>query len=91
MPYHYWKAFGDTDLLREAFPAMVKWIGYLTAHSENGLVVREEEGGWCLGDWCTLDPCALPEPLVNSYYLVKTLGMLREICVIHSENCYSGK
>ena len=85
VPYHYWKAFGDTDVLKEAYPAMIKWIGYLTAHSEHSLVVREEEGGWCLGDWCTLDPCALPEPLVNSYYLVKTLGMLREICAALGE------
>lgn len=79
VPYHFRKIFGETDILREAYPAMKKWIGYLIAHSENSLVVREEEGGWCLGDWCTLEKCALPEPLVNSYYLVKTLGMLREI------------
>lgn len=79
VPYQYWKAFGDTDILREAYPAMQKWIGYLLAHSENGLVVREEEGGWCLGDWCTLEKCTIPEPLVNSYYLVKSLEMLHEI------------
>lgn len=79
VPYRFWKAFGETELLRKAFPAMKKWIGYLIAHSENSLVIREEDGGWCLGDWCTLEECTLPEPLVNSFYLVKTLGMMREI------------
>lgn len=85
VPYRYWKCFGDTEILREAYPSMKKWIGYLTSHSENSLVVREEDGGWCLGDWATLDKCALPEPLVNSYYLVKTLGMMREIAEVIGE------
>ena len=85
VPYHFWKIFGETDILREAYPAMKKWIGYLVAHSEGSLVVREEEGGWCLGDWCTLEKCHIPEPLVNSYYLVKTLGMLREIAAVLGE------
>ena len=52
----------------------------LVSRSENHLVVREEEGGWCLGDWCTLEKCRIPEPLVNTWYLVKQLGMLGEIC-----------
>lgn len=80
VPYRYWKNFGDTDILRECLPAIRKWIDYLESRSENHLVVREEEGGWCLGDWCTLEKCGIPEPLVNTWYLVKQLGMLREIC-----------
>ncbi len=79
VPYHFWKIFGDRNILLKTYPAMKKWIGYLISHSENSLVVREEEGGWCLGDWCTFDKCKLPEPLVNSYYLVITLRMMREI------------
>lgn len=79
VPYYFWKQFGETDILRESYPAMLKWMDYLKAHSEQSLVVREEEGGWCLGDWCTLEACRLPEPLVNSYYFIKSIGMLREI------------
>lgn len=79
VPYWFWKIYGETDTLKVSYPAMKKWIGYLTAHSENSLVVREEEGGWCLGDWATLQKCTIPEPLVNSYYLVVTLRMMREI------------
>ena len=80
VPYQYWKSFGDVSVLRESLPAMKKWIGYLESRSENHLVVREEEGGWCLGDWCTLGKCEVPAPLVNSWYLVKDLDMMREIC-----------
>lgn len=79
VPYHFWQSFGETELLRECYPAMVKWIGYLVEHSEASLVVREEEGGWCLGDWCTLEKCTIPEPLVNSYYMVVSLRMMRKI------------
>lgn len=79
VPYRFWKVYGEREVLKESYPAMKKWIGYLINHSENNLVVREEEGGWCLGDWSTLEKCTIPEPLVNSYYLVVTLRMMREI------------
>lgn len=79
VPYHYWKTFGDVDLICESYPHMKKWIEYLKVHSTNSLVTSEEEGGWCLGDWCTLEKCTLPEPLVNSYYLITSLRMMREM------------
>lgn len=79
VPYHFWKIFGESSIIKETYSAMEKWIKYLTDHSENSLVVREEEGGWCLGDWCTLEKCKLPEPLVNSYYLIISLRMMREM------------
>lgn len=88
VPYRFWKIFGDTDMIRECYPAMKKWIGYLIAHSENSLVVREEEGGWCLGEWgvpVENHHFALPEPLVNSYFLVVTLRMMREIAEVLGE------
>ena len=79
VPYAYYRQYGDTALLDEYYPAMKHWIDYLLDHSENGLVVREEEGGWCLGDWCTYDRCVIPEPFVNTYYLIRSLDMLAEI------------
>lgn len=39
-------------------------------------MIAEEEGGWCLGDWCTPDPPELPEAFVNTYYYI--LG-IREV------------
>ena len=79
VPYEYYRQTGDRELLAECYPAMKKWIGYLERHSENGLVVREEAGGWCLGDWCTYDPCVLPEPFVNTYFHIRSLRMMAEI------------
>ena len=79
VPYQYYKTYGDTSLLYEYYEQMMKWIDYLLSRTENGLVVREEDGGWCLGDWCTLDETKLPEHFVNTCYLIKTLKYMEEI------------
>jgi alpha-L-rhamnosidase len=46
------------------------------------VVVREEERGWCLGDWCTAEKVAIPEPFVNTYFLIKCLDYMTEIAEI---------
>ena len=79
VPYQYYKVYGDTAPLREYYDRMKKWIDYLLDHSEGGLVVREEEGGWCLGDWCTLEKTQIPIPYVNTCYLIKSLRYLEEM------------
>ncbi len=88
VPYYYLKQWGPDDLLAECYQPMKRWIGYLQSRSENNLVVRETPGGWCLGDWCTLEPIRLPEPFVNTYYLVRCLDLLCEIAALlgHSED-----
>ncbi len=79
VPYYYWKQWGDLGVLQECYEPMCRWINYIIGHSENGLVVREEEGGWCLGDWCTLEACRLPEPFVNTFFFIKALRCMQEI------------
>ena len=79
VPYHFWKQYGETALIREYYDGMRQWVTYLENSMENGLVVREEDGGWCLGDWCTLGKCEIPEPFVNTYFFVRSLRMLMEM------------
>ena len=52
VPLAWAKIYGDDSLLVQGYDAILRWFDYMDAHSEKGLVVREEEGGWCLGDWC---------------------------------------
>ena len=66
-------------MLEKCYEPMWRWIQYLKNHCENDLVVREETGGWCLGDWCTLDKTVIPEAFVNSCYFVKILKIVEEI------------
>ncbi len=82
VPWAYYRQFGEKEMLETTYGPMRLWMDYLENHSENGLVTREEEGGWCLGDWCTLEPIAIPAPYVNSCYTLKCLRILCEIAAV---------
>lgn len=81
VPYFYYKHFGDKAVIEEYLPKMQKWVSYMESRSEAGIVVREEEGGWCLGDWCTPGKVLIKESFVNTYYLIKSLEMMIELAV----------
>lgn len=82
VPYQHYRHFGDKKQLEKYYPNMLRWISYMESRSENQIVVREEEGGWCLGDWCTPEPVQISEAFVNTYFLVKALD-----CVIEIATC----
>lgn len=82
VPYAFCKIFGKLDILNEALPAMRRWIDFTEASSDDGLVMREIEGGWCLGDWCYLESAKLPEPFVNTCWFIHTLRLYTELCDI---------
>lgn len=86
VPYMIWKHCNRKDLLRTYYPNMKKYIAYMESRSENGLVVREEERGWCLGDWCTPEKIAIPEPFVNTYFMVKCLQYIAEVSEVLGES-----
>ncbi len=79
VPYNYYKQYGDLEFLKECYPYMKKFVAYMESRCENGLIVREEKGGWCLGDWCTLEEIALPEDYVNTCMYITQLNMLNEV------------
>ena len=76
VPYAYYKEYGDISMLESCREPIKKWIDYLQNHSENGLVVREEKDGWCLGDWAMMGKAEIPAEFVNSCYLLKTLEII---------------
>ena len=52
VPWLNYIHYGDLETLRTAIASIELWLDYLAAHTDsNGLVCREESGGWCLGDW----------------------------------------
>ncbi len=78
VPYTYWRVYGDKGPMLAMYPQMLKWFDYMDAHSENGLVVSDEPGCWCLGDWCTAEEIKIPEPYVNNYFYAKSLRRVLE-------------
>ena len=82
VPYAYYRQYGEAQMLRQCYEPMKKWLSYLDSRLENQLVSREETGGWCLGDWCTLEKTVLPEPFVNTYFYIKCLHILEKIASV---------
>ncbi|MBR3789442.1 MAG: GNAT family N-acetyltransferase, partial [Clostridia bacterium] len=83
VPYSFYKFYRDESFLRKYYQNMLNFLSYMEGRSENGLVVREELGGWCLGDWCSPDNKNLiPEPFVNTYFLIKAFKQVIEISEI---------
>ena len=95
VPYQLYRHYGDDSALSKYYPNMRRYIDYLEAHSEFGLVTSDKEGEWCLGDWCgpnILYPdrgitahsqqILVPAALVNTYFMVKTLQTLCKIARI---------
>ncbi len=82
VPYQYYIHYGDTEILKAAYPHMCRYFDYLEAHSYGTLVVSDKEGEWCLGDWCTPTSVALPAPFVNNYFYIKSLSRTIEVAKI---------
>ncbi len=83
VPYTFYKHYGDKAVLEKYYPNMLMYLDYLQRHSDNGIVMSEELGGWCLGDWCSpKDRNLIPEPFVNTYFYLKTLAMTVEVAEV---------
>ncbi len=95
VPYQLYKHYGDKEILSKYYHNMRRYIDYLEEHSDYGLVTSDKAGNWCLGDWCgpnILYPdrditshnqqVVLPAPMVNTYFMVKSLKQMCKIAKI---------
>ncbi len=87
VPYAYYKHYGDAEPMKKYYGQALHYLDYLEDHSENDLVVSDQPGLWCLGDWCTPHDVHakrpdIPEPFVNTYFYVKTIDVLIETAKI---------
>jgi alpha-L-rhamnosidase len=87
VPYSFYKFYKDKSFLEKYYQNMLNFLDYMELRSENGLVVREELGGWCLGDWCSPgNKNLIPEPFVNTYFLIKAFKQVIEISEVLGED-----
>ncbi len=75
--YHYTKYYGDTSVLKKYYDNMLLFVDYMESRCEDGLIVKEEDKGWCLGDWCNPEKTVIPEDFVNTCMYISQLEMLR--------------
>lgn len=86
VPYEMYKIYDDRETFRRYLPKILRYFDYLDSRSSGGLVCREEQGGWCLGEWCTPEPIAICEPFVNTALYVKQMLMTKEAAEAIGEN-----
>ncbi len=83
VPYAYYKAYGDKEILVELYPKMRKYLQFMQASSPNGLVEKIREG-WCLGDWES--PRGrnglLPPEFVNTCFYILALKQMINIAKV---------
>ena len=79
IPYDYYCRYGDISLFEEYRAQILHWFDSMEGFSEGELVVREREGGWCLGDWCMPNDHTVAEPLVNTFYYIRSLQQFDEL------------
>ena len=65
---------------------MMLYVKYMESRCKNGIVVKEEPKGWCLGDWCTPEKIEIPEPYVNTCLYITHLVLLRKLAVMVNKN-----
>ena len=95
IPYQIYMHYGDVSVLKQYYGNMRRYIDYLDAHTEFGLVTTDKVGEWCLGEWCApiiLYPekditthnqqTFIPAAMVNTYFAIKSLNRLSEIARI---------
>ena len=83
VPMTMYRHYGDKKILETYLPNILKWLDYMESRCENGLVVREEKGGWCLGEWCAPEfPPKIPNEFINTYFYIKGMKTALEICDI---------
>lgn len=76
VPYQFYRHYGHRNELEAMFSSMEKFVEYMESRTENGMIVREEKDGWCLGDWCTPTKIEIPEELVNTTMFISQLKRL---------------
>lgn len=97
--YQLYRHYGDKEILSRYYDNMRRYIDYLESITEFGLVTGGVENIASLGDWCCpniLYPekeiiycdqqSMIPPPMVNTYFMVKSLIQMREIALILDKN-----
>ena len=74
VPWQHYRWYGDAAVLEDHYPAMVRYLDYLTGRSEDGLLT------YGLGDWITTDRTT-PVPLVGTWGYWRAASAMIDIAV----------
>ena len=83
LPWVMYEHYGDRRIMERHYTGMRRWIEYLTTRTDqNGVIVREEPGGWNLGEWATPGKIEIPPALVSTCYLAHISGIMAKVATL---------
>lgn len=77
-PWRTFISYGDYRMLKDCYPEMKKWLGYVDAWTKDGLLERwpdEDYRNWYLGDW--LAPRGVDVKVQESVDLVNNCALMQ--------------
>ncbi len=76
VPEALYRITGDRSILTEALPHIDRFLDCMATFCQDGLVVKELEGGLNLGDWCVPGyHVHIPESFVNTYFYIRCMAI----------------
>jgi len=83
LPWVMYEHYGDRRVVESHYAGMRRWIEYLTTRTDaDGVIAREEPGGWNLGEWATPGKIEVPPALVSTCYLAHIAGIMAKAAVL---------
>lgn len=99
MPWYMFLYYGDKRILEKHYKMMLGWMEYMSRHTdEDGIVISEEPGSWCLGEWVVphqFDKVPgkkdgfnidVPTELVNTFFYTQSAFYMKKIAQILGDN-----
>jgi alpha-L-rhamnosidase len=99
MPWYMFLYYGDKRILEKHYKMMLGWMEYMSRHTdEEGIVISEEPGSWCLGEWVVphqFDKVPgkrdgfnidVPTELVNTFFYSQSAFYMKKIAQILGDN-----
>lgn len=94
--WNTYQQYGDVQLLEKYYPIMLQWLGYVEAHSVDGLLKQwpnTNYRNWYLGDWATPEGVGNPNhinkksiDLVSNCYISVCFDQMQKIASAIGKN-----
>ncbi len=75
VPWTVYQAYGDTEIVRRHWPAMTRWLDYITSANPNGLWIKRRSNNF--GDWLSIAADTPKDVLATAYYAYDASLMAR--------------
>ncbi len=77
VPYNLWRRYGDTEIIRDSYVGMTKWISYLERHSKDHIIPVNARVSTA-GDWENADD-QTPKDLIGTFYYALDVSQVAEM------------